>query len=352
MQTRHSTKSTRIFYTTPRPNNVDDMADMDDLAGPVITVGGSSSSDTTIERDQTLSKLSQDDLTTSRATPPATSLNRDPTHPAGSATPIERLPGLPPRGQDAIASFPNNINNMNPSNYIWVRGSSNYTLCHNSTGEPAQALLWVVGNNDHHSLGTAITYENWTVDIVLSADTDNALDGLLKTGPRKRYTKPNRYCILRAQATLSSVREDLRDDDDESFTSLGQTITANDPFPYTYNGCMVIENGTMPASGYDASNFGKQTSVAVEISILGYQMEGKAPGYSFAMRGVYHLGTLHRGQRRHLLKNATGGASLAQGGARLESSMRIRHGTTNVRSLIIFTHSSSLLLCMLSFKQC
>lgn len=124
-------------------------------------------------------------------------------------------------------------------------------------GEPTQALLWLVGSIDCHSLGAATSYENWTVDLLLSTNTDNALDSLLKTGPWKTFTKPNRYCIIRTKATLAAVREDLRDDDDEGLASLGQTITTNDPFPYTYNGSMVVENGSMPASGYDVTSVSK-----------------------------------------------------------------------------------------------
>jgi hypothetical protein len=178
-------------------------------------------------------------------------------------------------------------------------------------GEPTQALLWLVGSIDCHSLGAATSYENWTVDVLLSTNTDNALDSLLKTGPWKTFTKPNRYCIIRTKATLAAVREDLRDDDDEGLASLGQTITTNDPFPYTYNGSMVVENGSMPASGYDVSNFGKQASIAVEMSILGYQMEGKEPGYSFGMRGVYHLGNAAQGTTTMPTKKRKGGCIIS-----------------------------------------
>jgi hypothetical protein len=36
-------------------------------------------------------------------------------------------------------------------------------------------------------------------------------------------------------------------------------VKAGMPFPYTYNGFTVVENRSMPISGYDVSNFGKQT---------------------------------------------------------------------------------------------
>jgi hypothetical protein len=90
---------------------------------------------------------------------------------------------------------------MNPANYTWVKRSLNYTLCHNASGEPTQALLWLVGNIDRHSLSTASAYENWTVDILLPTETNKALDNLLKTGPWKKFTKPNRY-IQEAQGRL------------------------------------------------------------------------------------------------------------------------------------------------------
>ena len=52
----------------------------------------------------------------------------------------------------------------------------------------------------------------------------------------------------------------------------------------------MVKGGTMPTAGYNATNLINQTSIVVEVSILGYQMEGKEPGYSFGIRGVYHLG--------------------------------------------------------------
>ena len=93
----------------------------------------------------------------------------------------------------------------------------------------------------------------------------------------------------------------------------------------------MVENGTMPTSRYNVSNLSKHTSIAVEMSILGYQMVGKEHGYSFTIRGVYHLGNAARDTSMMPTKKRKGGCIIiAQDGAKLKSSMRIRHGTTNV----------------------
>jgi len=164
---------------------------------------------------------------------------------------------------------------------------------------------------DGHSLGSATAYGNWTVDILLSTEADRALDSLLKSGPWKEFTKPNRYSILRTKATLGAVKADLGDEDDEGLVLLGQTLTADDPFPYTYNGSMMAECGVVPNAGYDISNFGSQASIAVELSVLGYQMEGKEPGYSFGMRGVYHLGNPPHGTTTTPSKKRKGGCIIS-----------------------------------------
>ncbi|KAH9203521.1 hypothetical protein DL95DRAFT_472310 [Leptodontidium sp. 2 PMI_412] len=78
---------------------------------------------------------------------------------AMSDTTIEDHFGVHPRGRDAIASFPNNITKINPTDYTWVNDSSNYSLCHNTPGEPTQALLWLVGDIDRHSLETTNKYQ-------------------------------------------------------------------------------------------------------------------------------------------------------------------------------------------------
>ena len=240
------------------------------------------------------------------------------------ATPIAHHFGLHPRGRDAIASFPNNVTNINPANYTWVKGSSNYTLCHDASSEPTQALLWLVGNIDGHSLSTATAYENWTVDILLPAETNKALDNLLKTGPWKEFTKPNRYSILKTKATLRDVKDELRDDDDEGLMSLAQTITADDPFPYTYNGSMMAEGGLVPNAGYDVSNFTNQATVAVELSILGYQIEGKEPGYSFACVVCIILEALQTVQQRRRPRSARPAALSVRDDGKVESSTQKR----------------------------
>jgi hypothetical protein len=308
------------------PNIDDDEASsayIDSTAVPASDTNDSSSTHTSVEHDRSRhsstpcpASPSNDAIpltTTSNESPiPTTNIQR--VYQSTVSNPPTRIDdhfGRHPRGRDAIAAFPNNVTNINPTNYTWIRGSSNYTLCHETSGEPTQALLWMVGNIENHSLDATTTYENWTVDVLLPTEADKALDNLLKTGPWKTFTKPNRYSILRTKATLAAIKDDLFDEDDEILASLGQAITAKDPFPYTYNGSMMVEGGTVPTAGYDATNFVNQTSIAVEVSILGYQMEGKEPGYSFGMRGVYHLGNPPRDATITPTKKRRGGCIIS-----------------------------------------
>jgi len=57
---------------------------------------------------------------------------------------------------------------------------------------------------------------------------------------------------------------------------------------------------------YDVSRFTAQSLVAVEVSVLGYQMGDREPSYSFGLRCVYHLGGLQG--------NGKGAVSLVPGG--------------------------------------
>ena len=188
MQTRRYRKSTaNVHICGTSPPGID-------INHPASPIDDSTSTHATAEHDQPQSTSSLGDLETSPSThsiPPTRLLSRSATPTAnitslsGSSsaiptTPIERPFGLHPQGRDAFASFPNNITNINPADYTWVKGSSNYTLCHKTLEEPIQALLWFVGDIDRHSLDTATAYENWTVDILLPAETDKALDSLLK----------------------------------------------------------------------------------------------------------------------------------------------------------------------------
>ena len=120
--------------------------------------------------------------------------------------------------------------------------------------------------------------------------TNKALTTLLKNGPYKSYIPPNRYSILRVKASLKSVLEDL-ENEEEYLEPDAEPISDDDPYPFTYDGSSLKDGGRMPTSRYDVANFNDQSSVAVEVSLLGYQMTDKEPSFSFAMQGIYHLGT-------------------------------------------------------------
>jgi hypothetical protein len=191
--------------------------------------------------------------------------------------------------------FANNITNVDPTNYVWVKSHSNHTLCHKvaSDVQPTRALLWIVGDIDSHCLSNAQSYDTWTVNIRISASTNSALNALLRTGPCKTYTAPARYSILRVKATLKTALEELMPaEGEEDLAALGGPITIYDVYPFTYDGTMLAENGPMPDSGYDVNKFNDQTTVAIEASVLAYHMDGREPGFSVAMQGIYHLGTL------------------------------------------------------------
>jgi hypothetical protein len=195
-----------------------------------------------------------------------------------------------PQGTKAFAAFPNNLLNINPTQYMWVKRGSNYTLCHKGSEQPRQARLWIVGDIDCHSLVKAEFYDSWTVDIRLSIPTNKALNSLLKTGPLKEYEPPNKYSILKLKATLKAVRDDLRDGEDDDSIILEEKISVNEPYPFTYDGSLLTEGGKVPTCGFDVYNFNDHSSVAGEVSVLAYQMKEKKPGYSFSMHSLYHLG--------------------------------------------------------------
>jgi len=59
---------------------------------------------------------------------------------------------VPRRGRTAVSMFPNNISNVDPTDYMWVKSHSNHTLCHKvaSDVQPTRALFWIVGDIDSH----------------------------------------------------------------------------------------------------------------------------------------------------------------------------------------------------------
>ena len=75
------------------------------------------------------------------------------------------------------------------------------------------------------------------------------------------------------KASLKSVLEDL-ENEKEYLEPDAEPISDDDPYPFTYDG---RDGGPMPTSRYDVANFNDQSFVAVEVSLLGYQMADKEP---------------------------------------------------------------------------
>jgi hypothetical protein len=200
-----------------------------------------------------------------------------------------------PQGRLALASFGNNIVNVNPAQYVWVKNFSNFLLCHKASeaaAPPRRALFWIVGDLEKVSLSTAEPYSSWFVDIRLSPAANKALGAIVKTGPYKTYTPPNLYSMVRVKATLKSVLDDITSDEEDNTLS---SVDDRSPFPFTYDGRALTATGVSPPFGYDVGNFDDQSTVAVEVALLGYQLTGKEPGYSLGMQGIYHLGSVAGG---------------------------------------------------------
>jgi len=198
-----------------------------------------------------------------------------------------------PQGRLALASFGNNIVNVNPAQYVWVKNFSNFFhKASEAAAPPRRALFWIVGDLEKVSLSTAESYSSWFVDIRLSPAANKALGAIVKTGPYKTYTPPNLYSMVRVKATLKSVLDDITSDEEDNTLS---SVDDRSPFPFTYDGRALTATGVSPPFGYDVGNFDDQSTVAVEVALLGYQLTGKEPGYSLGMQGIYHLGSVAGG---------------------------------------------------------
>ncbi|KAN0077744.1 hypothetical protein V8E54_006048 [Elaphomyces granulatus] len=190
---------------------------------------------------------------------------------------VDQSPAIPandpivePQGRLALAQFPNNIVNVNPSDYIWVRNFSNYLLCHRTSetaAPPRRALFWIVGDLEKVSLSTAGPYSSWFVDICLPPPANKALSSI-------------------------NVLDDIASDEEDDALS---SVDDRSPFPFTYDGRTLTATGASPPFGYDVSKFDDQSTVAVEVALLGYQLADKDPGYSVGMQGIYHLGAVASG---------------------------------------------------------
>ena len=89
-----------------------------------------------------------------------------------------------PQGRLALASFRNNIVNVIPAQYVWVKNFSNFLLCHKASetaAPPRRALFWIIGDLEKVSLATAGPYSSWFVDIRLPQAANKALSAIVKT---------------------------------------------------------------------------------------------------------------------------------------------------------------------------
>lgn len=222
------------------------------------------------------------------SSPPSTSSLTDGTTPP-TTTPTT-TPSPHPKGRLAIAQFPNNITNIKPTDYKWVKSSSIHDLCHKGKNneQPKQAVLWLVGEVDEHTLNDSTPYGSWSMTIRLSSASDNALTTLLLTGPHKTdYAAPNLYTLAKVSAKVKSVVEDLEEMGEDPISLL----VADQPYPFTYDGTSLTADWSLPDHGFDYSHFKNRSWVGVEVSVLAYRMGPlNQPGYSLHMRALYHLG--------------------------------------------------------------
>ena len=150
-----------------------------------------------------------------------------------------------------------------PLTIVWVRNYSNYTLCHKGTGEPTQALLWLVGHIDTQSLLHSGQYESWSVTIRLPPASDSALNAFWKSGPFKGgpYVSPNRFALAKCKTSLKKVVEDLAEMGEEEPVV---QLVADLPYPFTYDGTSLTADWVLPDQSFDVANFKTGSSVGVE----------------------------------------------------------------------------------------
>jgi hypothetical protein len=95
--------------------------------------------------------------------------------------------------------------------------------------------------------------------------------------------------LFRVKATLKNVLDDIASDEEDDTLS---SADDRSPFPFTYDSRALIVTSVSPPFEYDVSKFDDQSTVAVEVALLGYQLTDKEPSYSLGMQGIYHLGTV------------------------------------------------------------
>jgi hypothetical protein len=91
-------------------------------------------------------------------------------------SPSTRTPPRP-KGRHAFTVFSNNLLKINPINFMWVKNySGNSTLCNkcSDSSEPIQSLLWIVGNIESHTLGSAVQcIQGWRGSTKPPSPSDN-----------------------------------------------------------------------------------------------------------------------------------------------------------------------------------
>ena len=91
---------------------------------------------------------------------------------------------------------------------------------------------------------------------------------------------------MKAKATVKSVQEDLKEMGEEEPV---MQLVADLPYPFTYDGASLTDDWVLPDHGFDISHFKDQSSVGVEVSVLGYRIGDKDPGYSLSMFGTFNV---------------------------------------------------------------
>jgi len=141
--------------------------------------------------------------------------------------------------------------------------------------ERKELELWILGNIKQSNLG-GHGLKDWVLDLTLKDAVSYAFDVLITSGPYQAPSKrnPNYFSTLRLKSKLKKHQTYMSTDE----------LTV---FPQLYDARQLNSATTVRGDGmFPPENFADGASVAVECTVMGYQM-GAAEGYSVNILAVH-----------------------------------------------------------------
>lgn len=191
-------------------------------------------------------------------------------------------------GTNTFESFDRYITRINKL-LEWVTKGLIQQLCISMKPKPKLLKFWVKGYVSRQYLWATRPYpKNYAVDLQVTNDVLAKIHEFMMSGPHKEKTHTYQS-PLKIKADFSDVKNETDDMGPADLPGVDLPLAKTSDFPLIFDGSGLTKNSDHPPGGLPLSHLEEQSFVAVELSMLAYQVRENA-GYKLCFTKLFTLG--------------------------------------------------------------